>query len=74
LRIPRSSRIVKITINNPKAMLVAVIRAPLLDEFCIDQAGQARMATDEWANGRALHSLKSLRWENFRWTGLGQKT
>ncbi len=20
------------------------------------------------------HSLKSLRWESFRWTGLGQKT
>ena len=25
-------------------------------------------------HGRPLFSLKSLRWKNFRWTGLGQKT
>jgi len=61
LRIDRSSRIVKITITSPKTILVAFIRATLLGEFCIDQASRAS-------------SLKSLRWGNFRWTGLGQKT
>jgi hypothetical protein len=25
-------------------------------------------------HGRPALSLKNLRWENFRWTGLGQKT
>ena len=25
-------------------------------------------------HGQTALSLKSLRWENFRWTGLGQKT
>jgi hypothetical protein len=25
-------------------------------------------------HGQAVLSLKTLRWENFRWTGLGQRT
>ena len=36
----------KITINSPKAMLVAFIRATLLGEFCIAQAC-GKTATDE---------------------------
>jgi len=43
-------------------MLVALINVTILGEVCSKRAGQA------------THSLKSLRWENFRWTGLGQKT
>ena len=71
LRIHRSSRIMKITISTPKAILVAFIRATLLGEFCLDQA----IGQDGYGrNGQTLLSLKSLRWENFRWTGLGQKT
>jgi hypothetical protein len=62
---------VKITISRPRKILVALIRATLLGEFCIDQASRARSLQ---TNGQTLHSLKSLRWENFRWTGLGQKT
>jgi len=39
-----------------------VHKGDLFGEVCSKRAGQAS------------HSLKSLRWENFRWTGLGQKT
>src|SRR2546423_4330248 len=42
LRIDRSSRIVKITIASQKTILVAFIRATLLGECCLHQAGQAR--------------------------------
>jgi hypothetical protein len=62
---------VKITITSPKTILVAFIRATLLGEFWLDQA----VGQDGYGrNGKTFHSLKSLRWENFRWTGLGQKT
>jgi hypothetical protein len=50
LRIHRSSRIVRITISSPKAILVAFIRATLLGEFCIDQASRARSLRTKWAN------------------------
>ena len=45
------------------------MKATLLGESCNceDRAQAGRMA-------EATHSLKSLRWESFRWTGLGQKT
>jgi hypothetical protein len=44
LRIDRSSRIVKITISSPKAILVAFIGATLLGEFCLDRG---KMAAEE---------------------------
>ena len=49
MRIHRS-RIVKITISRPKEILVALIRATLLGEFCIDQASRARSPRTKWAN------------------------
>jgi hypothetical protein len=69
LRIERSSRIVKITINSPKAILVAFIRPTLLGDI-----NQASRANGYGRTCQSLYSLKNLRWENFRWTGLGQKT
>ena len=53
---------VKSRMSRPKEILVAFIKATFL----------ARSAAN--GLGRPTHSLKSLRWENFRWTGLGQKT
>jgi hypothetical protein len=39
-----------------------LIKATLLGESCTKPDEQT------------THSQKSLRWKNFRWTGLGQKT
>ena len=49
------------TIRRLKEILVAFIKATLLGESCTKRDGQT------------THSLKSLRWENFRWTGLGSE-
>jgi hypothetical protein len=38
------------------------MKATILGEFCTSRV--------DWS----APSLKSLRWESFRWTGLGQKT
>jgi hypothetical protein len=62
LRIQWTSKIVKSTTSDPKKTLVAFIKVTLL--------GGSRAKPD----GHPTHSLKSLSWENFRWTGLGQKT
>ena len=37
-------------ISRPKEILVALIRATLLGEFCIDQANRARSLRTKWAN------------------------
>ena len=63
VRIQRSSRIVRSRTSSPKKTLVTFIKATLLGECCTKRDGQT-----------TTRSLKSLRWENFRWTGLGQKT
>ncbi len=42
----------KITMSSPKAILVAFIKAPLLGEFCLDQASPAR-----WLRTRSNPSL-----------------
>lgn len=76
LRIQASSRIANSTISRPREMLVAFIEATLLGEPCFEPY------FDRSLNPRAdlaelidfARSLKSLRWQNFRWTGLGQKT
>jgi hypothetical protein len=62
LRIQRSSRIVNSTISRPREILAMLIKATLLGESCTNPDEQT------------THSQKSLRWKNFRWTGLGQKT
>src|ERR1700722_119946 len=62
LRILCSSRIANSTISRPKEKLIAFMKATLLGESCPNAIRQ---------NTRLL---KSLRWANFRWTGLGQKT
>jgi hypothetical protein len=63
LRIQWASRIVSSTINKPKEILVAFIKVTLSSRSCTRHDGQT------------AHSLeKALRWENFRWTGLGQRT
>jgi len=60
LRIHWSSRVINSTISRPRKMLALMIET-FLGESCAKPYG----TTD---------SLKSLRWEDFRWTGLGQKT
>jgi hypothetical protein len=66
-----------------------VHRMTLPGEFCIDCPGSPRPVAQGTADiaqsidfahercqrcRRTAYSLKRLRWENFRWTGLGQKT
>ena len=61
-------------------MLVAFIKTTLLREFRIVRRNLKLPALVLFVQGcckrhvQTLLSLKSLRWENFRWTGLGQKT
>jgi hypothetical protein len=43
---------------------------PFFGEFCIDLARARSLRTK---GGRKPRSLKSLRWKNFRRTGLGQR-
>lgn len=61
LRIQCASRITKSTINNPKEMLIAFTEATFRRESCTKRDEQTP------------HSQRSLRRDNFRWTGLGQK-
>ena len=85
-RIQVSNRIANSTISRPRQMLVAFIEATLLGEPCGASCAWPTMlgklcfsrpfkppADPAELIGFAC-SLKSLRWENFRWTGLGQKT
>jgi hypothetical protein len=82
-RLQASSRIVNSTISTLTEILNAFIKATLRGEHSIDPARQAALDIAElidFAQGRyrrhwqTARPLKSLRWENFRWTGLGQKT
>jgi len=62
-----------------------VHKATLLGEFCIDPASRPSRVLIPRTGSTSVKiaagllvetacSLKSLRWESFRWTGLGQKT
>jgi hypothetical protein len=85
LRIRASSRIVNSTISRPNEILVAFIRSDpswqvLHRPSPVIQSAVSIADLIDVAQGRyqrhwqTAHSLKSLRWENFRWTGLGQQT
>jgi hypothetical protein len=67
-------------IRRPKQMLVALIEETLLGASSALSVGMFKLPAvllfpqDRYKDIGRLLSLKSLRWENFRWTGLGQKT
>jgi hypothetical protein len=76
-RILWSSRIVNSAKRRPTKILVAFIKVTLLGEFRIVRrrcSNVQRSCSSDKIAAEDLLSLKSLRWENFRWTGLGQKT
>ena len=73
----------KSTISRAQEILVAFITLTLLGEFCTDPASHSSRADIANLLGFAQDRCKrhghtgpslNLRWENFRWTGLGQKT
>ena len=79
LRLLRSSRKANSAISKPTNILVAFIKATLLGESrdCRQECHKVRaavlLAQDRHGKQTAV-AEKPKRWENFRWTGLGQKT
>jgi hypothetical protein len=69
LNIHRNSRTVATKISRSRKILAALMTATVLGEF-----RASRMEVFQGRTIGRLGSLKSLRWKNFRWTGLGQRT
>jgi hypothetical protein len=77
-RLLRSSRIANSAIRKPTNILVAFIMTTLLrDSRIVGRNVQVRavvlLAQDRYGKQTALAETPKI-WENFRWTGLGQKT
>jgi hypothetical protein len=77
-RLLRSSRTANSAISKPTNILVAFIKATLLRDTRIvggnvTSASGVLLAQDRYEKQTALAEKPKI-WENFRWTGLGQKT
>ena len=84
LRLQRSNTIMNNTISRPRTVPAVLIKRPFLASSASIQRivqpradiaveSTLRKVTAE-SHAQTAHSMKVLRLENFRWTGLGQRT